>query len=263
MSVRATSMNGALKVNSLLAKLKSSVSELPFQRINITPHLPDNLHLKAKAPNSQLREAGILVPLVFSNDNKLGLLYTLRSDLVGTHKNQVSFPGGMLEAKDQDDLVACALRETKEEIGEDVVTGEGAKYTVLAKCQSIYSITGVIVTPVLALIHQPIVYNTQKSHTGVGVYGDITQTYFPDYSQDEVAAVFIKELDDLKAMKAYEWLSRPPRKGEQYSEKTPVQKVKFPVYRDERDADMEKTRIWGMSALITESVIAHFDSLEE
>lgn len=59
--------------------------------------------------------SGVLVPIcVF--DDRLSLLYTLRSGTVASHRRQVSFPGGMYD-KGDGDLVATALRETEEEIG--------------------------------------------------------------------------------------------------------------------------------------------------
>lgn len=43
------------------------------------------------------------------------MLFTKRSDHVGTHKGQVSFPGGHIDAGEQPE--EAALRELEEELG--------------------------------------------------------------------------------------------------------------------------------------------------
>jgi len=58
--------------------------------------------------------AAVLVPIV-KIDNGYRLLYTVRSNQVSHFKNQVSFPGGKLDAVD-DGIVGTALREANEEI---------------------------------------------------------------------------------------------------------------------------------------------------
>ena len=49
-------------------------------------------------------------------DQQLNVLFTHRTNSVSTHKDQVSFPGGLKEQTD-DNLIKTALRETEEEIG--------------------------------------------------------------------------------------------------------------------------------------------------
>lgn len=61
------------------------------------------------------REAAVLVPVVH-RDGEQWLLFTKRSEQLGEHPGQMSFPGGGREPED-DDLEATALREAHEEIG--------------------------------------------------------------------------------------------------------------------------------------------------
>lgn len=61
-----------------------------------------------------LRDAAILAP-VFRRDDEDWLLFTVRRDDLDVHAGEVSFPGGMREG--DEDALACALRETHEEIG--------------------------------------------------------------------------------------------------------------------------------------------------
>ena len=62
-----------------------------------------------------LNPAAVLVPVVERHDG-LHLLLTRRSTQLRHHAGQISFPGGRQDPDDQD-LIATALRETKEELG--------------------------------------------------------------------------------------------------------------------------------------------------
>jgi 8-oxo-dGTP pyrophosphatase MutT (NUDIX family) len=59
--------------------------------------------------------AGVLVPLQYHDDG-WHVIVNVRSNDVGLHKGEISFPGGKLEPEDED-MTACALRETWEEMG--------------------------------------------------------------------------------------------------------------------------------------------------
>ena len=92
--------------------------------------------------------AAVLVPLVQREDG-LHVLLTRRTEHLRDHGGQISFPGGRVEAHDED-LAGTALRETHEEVGlprERVeVIGQMPAYT---------TITRFIVTPVVALVQPP------------------------------------------------------------------------------------------------------------
>ncbi|XP_065827664.1 uncharacterized protein [Oscarella lobularis] len=61
------------------------------------------------------KNAAVLVPL-FDSNGSIRVLLTKRSQFVSSHKGEICFPGGRVEASDRDD-VDTALRETEEEIG--------------------------------------------------------------------------------------------------------------------------------------------------
>ena len=92
--------------------------------------------------------AAVLMP-IFQDDSSYFFLLTLRTDKVETHKNQISFPGGV-QASDDRDLVHTALRETWEEIG--LVPGN---VSILGEFDEYYSVTGLIVTPFVGWIALP------------------------------------------------------------------------------------------------------------
>lgn len=91
------------------------------------------------------RRAAVLVPLCHV-DGQPAVLFTKRTESVGTHKGQVSFPGGRVDDDDVDD-VDTALRECEEEIG---LPRERVR--VLGTFHEALAITGVVVTPVLGFI---------------------------------------------------------------------------------------------------------------
>lgn len=68
-----------------------------------------------QADRPDFRRAAVLLPLYLSEAGP-HLVLTKRTELVPTHKGQISFPGGGFEEADGD-LLTTALRETQEEIG--------------------------------------------------------------------------------------------------------------------------------------------------
>ena len=64
-------------------------------------------------PKGPLVQAAVLVPLV--DRGEPCLVFAKRTERVGTHKGQISFPGGVIDATDAT-MVDAALREAEEEI---------------------------------------------------------------------------------------------------------------------------------------------------
>jgi 8-oxo-dGTP pyrophosphatase MutT (NUDIX family) len=61
-----------------------------------------------------LRDAAVLVPW-FTRDGEDLILYTKRMPDLKSHAGEISFPGGAREG--EEDALACALREAREEVG--------------------------------------------------------------------------------------------------------------------------------------------------
>ena len=66
-------------------------------------------------PETGGKRAAVLVPL-YQHLDELHVVFTKRTDLVQSHKGEISFPGGARDPEDPD-LIATALREAEEEIG--------------------------------------------------------------------------------------------------------------------------------------------------
>jgi len=102
----------------------------------------DGLRLKLdREPTS----ASVLVPLVMRDDG-LHVLLTRRTEHLRDHAGQISFPGGRVEAHD-DDHVATALRETEEEVGL-----QRSHVEVIGTLPAYATITSYLVTPVVGLV---------------------------------------------------------------------------------------------------------------
>ncbi len=89
--------------------------------------------------------AGVLVPLIVSNEG-LMLLFTKRTEIVETHKGQVSFPGGVVEDADRD-IVETAIREANEEVG---IPSKDIEVVGLLDDHA--TPTGFVITPVVAFV---------------------------------------------------------------------------------------------------------------
>jgi 8-oxo-dGTP pyrophosphatase MutT (NUDIX family) len=138
-------------------------------------------------------------------------LFTRRTENVETHRGQVSFPGGRIEAEDAD-AVAAALREAEEEIGlrpEDV--------RLLGQMDSLLTVTQYLITPVVGVIPWP--YPLQPDPV-------------------EVARVFTIPLAWLADPSHLETHTRPPL----------VDGPAVPVYSY---LPYEDNILWGASARIT------------
>ena len=123
----------------------------------------------------QPRDAGVLIPVIERPEGDF-LLFTKRSDELGKHPGQMSFPGGGREPEDAD-IEATAVREAFEEIG--LAPDE---VDVVGHIDDIRTITEYAVTPVVARIPD--------------------RTYEPD--EREVAAVVVVAVDDLLDRENYE-----------------------------------------------------------
>jgi 8-oxo-dGTP pyrophosphatase MutT (NUDIX family) len=92
--------------------------------------------------------AAVLIPL-FIKDGEYHLLFTKRSDSVGTHKGQISFPGGVQDETDES-FEVTALRESYEELG---ILSEDIE--ILGSMDDFVTGTGYIIYPLVGFIPYP------------------------------------------------------------------------------------------------------------
>jgi 8-oxo-dGTP pyrophosphatase MutT (NUDIX family) len=98
-----------------------------------------------QAPAKPVKRAAVLVPVI-ERPEGFSVLFTRRTAHLSSHAGQISFPGGREEPGDPD-AVACALRETEEEIG------LARSFVEVAGMLDLYvTVTGYAVTPVVGFV---------------------------------------------------------------------------------------------------------------
>lgn len=124
--------------NTALTGSPMDVIELPGSK-----DWPESLRSQL---NSTLTPAGVLIPIFQREEAGLTVMLTQRSAELKHHAGQISFPGGRMEAHDND-IAATALRETHEEVG---IPGE--QVTVVGYLPPMPTITGYAVTPIVGIV---------------------------------------------------------------------------------------------------------------
>ena len=107
-----------------------------------------------RPPVDELRKAAVLIAITDSDEPEL--IYTLRSNKVGSHGGEVSFPGGMYEEEDES-LEDTALRESQEETGLD-----RSKVDILGPIDTVVSRYNISVTPFIGIVPKDISLNNQS-----------------------------------------------------------------------------------------------------
>ena len=164
----------------------------------------------SSTPINRERKAAILVPLVYY-EGLPSLIFTTRSSRLPTHASEVSFPGGHFDETTDDSLEATAIREAQEELLGDYPWDQ---VEIIGKTSPLPSITGMPVTPIIAVLPHEI-----DRHTFPGCSG-------------EVEDVFCVSLEELLEVETSEQSKR-------FQTEVPV----FPAKNGKK--------IWGLTAIVT------------
>ena len=174
------------------------------------------------------RRAAVLVPLCFK-EGKPAVLFTVRSQLVSTHKGQVSFPGGHIEPGESS--AAAALREAREELGPSL-----GPIHLVARGTAVPAITGTIVYPIVGLLARDV--------------GPAPHPHF-QLCGTEVDRAFALTLDELldpnlrQGHLARQAASDPARVGKS---------GRWPVFLGEPQG----AEVWGLTAFILGGLLREF-----
>ena len=103
------------------------------------------------APDGPLIKAAVLLPIVERGEPMI--LFTKRTERVGHHRGQISFPGGVVDPTDASFLDA-ALRECEEEIALPRTAVE--PLGVLDDTETVA--TSFVITPFVGLVRQPVAW---------------------------------------------------------------------------------------------------------
>jgi 8-oxo-dGTP pyrophosphatase MutT (NUDIX family) len=119
-------------------KLKN---EFPLTQIEIQPYP---------------QKAAVLV-ILYPKNNKTHVLMTKRALHLRSHAGEISFPGGVYEEDEDDDLLATALRETNEEIGVKIETSK-----VIAELPIVNTRFGFEITPFVCVISETLEFDPEE-----------------------------------------------------------------------------------------------------
>jgi 8-oxo-dGTP pyrophosphatase MutT (NUDIX family) len=110
-----------------------------------------NARARRVVPPGPLVRAAVLVPIV--DRGQAHLVFAKRTERVGHHAGQISFPGGRVDAADADDLQA-ALREAHEEVG---LAPSAVEPLGLLDDTETFA-TQFVITPWVGVVRQPVVW---------------------------------------------------------------------------------------------------------
>jgi len=204
----ASVKNAIPRLRSLLQKKANENRVFP-----LFPAKQEKLIWKA-TPMNRERKAAILVPLV-RYEGQPSLLFTTRSSHLPTHASEVSFPGGHYDETTDNSLEETAMREAQEELLGDYPWED---VEIIGKASALPSITGMPVTPVIAVLPHDI-----DRHTFPGCSSEV----------EDVFCVSLKELLEVETS----------QRSERFKTNVPV----FPVSNGKK--------IWGLTAIVTRPLL--------
>ena len=122
--------------------------------------LKHDFPLVREATLAHPQRAAVMV-MLYPMHNKTHVLMTKRATHLKYHAGEISFPGGVFEEGEDDDLLATALRETEEELDIEVDPGD-----VLGRLPIVNTRLGFEITPFVAVLPSAPEYEPAESEVG-------------------------------------------------------------------------------------------------
>lgn len=231
--------NPSCRSLSIETKKNSSIDDSLFndavQPENLAKVIPrleylSQMNLKSrrsKQSTSEAKKYAVLIPFCVDDDGDASILYTLRSRHLRRSGNQLSFPGGLQDSTDNDDVIETALRETEEEIALP-----RAKVNVIGTLPALtFFLNADTIHPIISLVDL----------RGVSMQPN----------PDEVESIHLAKLKDLVIDDR--WRYTRWKAG-----------WALPCYRDATFNDRTVPRLWGLTATLTHFLLrAMFPSLHK
>ena len=145
---------------------------------------PHPIIYKLSLTNQSYSLAAVLVILTMVED-RLHIVFTHRTGLVNTHKDQVSFPGGAMDVNDVS-LLKTGMRETCEEIGVEIKSEN-----VIARLNHVFTPFNFRITPYICF-KEKIDYYTPNPHEVARVF-TIPLSWFLDPEHKKVKLIKSKD----------------------------------------------------------------------
>ena len=134
--------------------------EIMMDLFLIKHKLKNDFPLVREATCAHPKRAAVMV-MLYPKDNATHILMTRRATHLKYHAGEMSFPGGMFEEDQDDDLLATALRETKEELAIEIDQGD-----VFGRLYIVYTRLGFEITPFVSVLPSAPFYVAAESEVG-------------------------------------------------------------------------------------------------
>lgn len=140
-------------------------------------------------------KAAVLLLFWPGPDDAVELVLTRRTETVSSHRGQVSFPGGVFHAGDED-MAVTALRETREEIGIDP-----GVITVMGRLDDAWSIAGHHVIPYVGWTHEAPEMKANSNEVAEVIVADVRVLLRPEVNTTHT----VDFLDKPRTTHAFDW----------------------------------------------------------
>ncbi len=126
----------------------------------IKQKLKNNFPLVRETTRAHPQRAAVMV-MLYPMNNKTHVLMTRRAMHLKYHAGEVSFPGGVFEEDQDEDLLSTALRETKEELDIEIELE-----SVLGQLPIVNTRLGFEITPFVSVLQSAPDYEPAESEVG-------------------------------------------------------------------------------------------------